>query len=75
MRPESAFNNSLRPDSGTYYSKIDMIRPESAVNFKKIRPGSAVTFNTKIPRPISSILRPESAYIKEDKEEEEDRAS
>ncbi|EAS03934.3 hypothetical protein TTHERM_00456720 (macronuclear) [Tetrahymena thermophila SB210] len=75
MRPESAFNSSLRPESAAYYSKIDLIRPESAVNFKKIRPGSAVTFNTKIPRPISSVIRPESAFIKEDKEEDEDRVS
>lgn len=71
MRPESAFNSTLRPDSAAYYSKVDMIRPESSKNFKKIRPGSAVTFNTKILRPVSSILRPESAFIKEDNEEDE----
>ena len=82
MRPESAFNSSLRPESAAYYSKIDLIRPESSTNFKKIRPGSAVNFNTKqarpissILRPISSILRPESAFIKEDIENEEPEKS
>lgn len=70
-RPETAV---LRPDSSSYYSKLDLIRPDSAVNFKKIRPGSAVTFNTKVFRPFSSIARPESAFIKED-EEDEDRVS
>lgn len=92
---------ALRPESSTYYSKVDMIRPESCINFKKIRPGSAATFNkytgtattttsmlsppsSATPagffggsagpagRPMSSIIRPESAFIKEDNEDEEE---
>jgi hypothetical protein len=50
LRPGTAINpiGALRPDGDSYYTKIDMIRPESCINFKKIRPGSAVTFNTKL---------------------------
>jgi hypothetical protein len=68
-KPESAFNISLRPESAAYYSKLDILRPESAANFKKLRPGSALNYNTKN-RPFSAIIRPDSAFIKEAEEDE-----
>ena len=69
-RPESAFNMSLRPESAAYYSKIDILRPESAMNFRKLRPGSAINYNSKVCRPFSAIIRPESAFIKEANEDD-----